>query len=313
MTRPALLFVPATQDVELAVWDWPGLGPPAVFVHGTGFHGRCWDESVRALPGRRSIALDLRCHGRSPTPPPPYPWLSFAEDIAAVMDRMNVRGAIGVGHSMGGHALAIAATLDPAAFSGTFKVFHTEQDGYEQVLGFVARAEMLGFDAVCLQQHSTEAVALEDSTVFVMLVRDLFSLCERSPGFGRLLHMSVSNALARQGELADVMAAVSSEVRLARFLLQLSRRMVAVGQSPRRLLLRMSRRDIASHLGVAHETISRSFKVMAEWGLVEVDNREVEVLDMARLQAFSQGTRRQIDDGSRLRPAPPVALRGCAA
>ena len=117
MTRPALLFVPAAQDVELAVWDWPGLGPPAVFVHGTGFHGRCWDESVRALPGRRSIALDLRCHGRSPTPPPPYPWLSFAEDIAAVMDRMNVRGAIGVGHSMGGHALAIAATLDPAAFS----------------------------------------------------------------------------------------------------------------------------------------------------------------------------------------------------
>lgn len=188
--------------------------------------------------------------------------------------------------------------------SGTFKLFHTEQDGYEQVLGFVGRAEMLGFDAVCLDGHPTEAVALEESTVFVLLVRDLFAYAERAPAFGRVLHMSVSNALARQSEVADVMAAVSSEVRLARFLLHLSRRMVAYGQSPRRLLLRMSRRDIASYLGVAHETVSRSFKVMADWGLVDVDNREVEVLDMVRLQAFSQGTRRQIDEGGRPRQAP---------
>ncbi len=200
--------------------------------------------------------------------------------------------------------------------SGTLRVFHTEQDGYEQVLGFVGVTEMLGFDALCLERHPTEAVALEDSTVFVMLTRDLFALSERSPAFGRVLHLSVSHALARQRELADVMAAVSSEVRLARFLLHLSRRMAACGQSPRRLLLRMSRRDIASHLGVAHETVSRSFKVMVEWGLVEVDNREVEVLDMAKLQLFSQGTRRQIDDAGRQRPALPVlpaSARRCAA
>lgn len=197
--------------------------------------------------------------------------------------------------------------------SGTFKLFHTEQDGYEQVLGFAGLTELLGFDAVCLERHPTEAVALEDATVFVVLVRDLFALSERCPAFGRVLHMSVSNALARQCELADVMAAVSSEVRLARFLLNLSGRMAACGQSPRRLLLRMSRRDIASHLGVAHETVSRSFKVLAEWGLVEVDNRDVEVLDMARLQVFSQGTRRQIDDASRLRAVLPAALPRRAA
>ena len=182
--------------------------------------------------------------------------------------------------------------------SGSFKNFHTQQDGYEQVIGFAGRTDMLGFDALCLAGHPNGAVALEDSTTFVLLVRDLFAHSERTPAFGRALHMLFSHALARQSEQSDVMAAVSSEVRLARFLLHLSRRMAADGQSPRRLLLRMSRRDIASYLGVAHETISRSFKMMAEWRLLAVDNREVDILDMSRLQAFSQGARRQVDEGA---------------
>jgi CRP/FNR family transcriptional regulator len=182
--------------------------------------------------------------------------------------------------------------------SGSFKIFHTERDGYEQVLGFAGRTAMMGFDALCLDDHPNEAIALEESTTFVLLVRDLFAHSERTPAFGRALHMLLSSALARQSEHADVMAAVSSEARLARFLLHLSRRMAADGQSPRRLLLRMTRRDIASYLGVAHETISRSLKMMAAWGLLDVDNREVEILDIARLQAFSQGARRQTDDGA---------------
>lgn len=183
--------------------------------------------------------------------------------------------------------------------SGTFKIFHTAEDGYEQVLGFVGRAEVLGFDAVCSEGHPTEAMALEDCNVYVLLVRDLLTLAERSPALGRVVHLAVSNALTRQGELADVMAAVAAEVRLARFLMHLSHRMVACGQSPRRFFLRMSRRDIASYLGVAHETVSRSFTALAGWGLVAVDNREVEITDMDGLRTFAKSTRRQIDETGR--------------
>jgi CRP/FNR family transcriptional regulator, anaerobic regulatory protein len=183
--------------------------------------------------------------------------------------------------------------------SGTFKIFHTAEDGYEQVLGFVCRAEVLGFDAVCTEDHPTEAVALEDSNVYVLLVRDLLTLAERSPALARVLHLAVSNALTRQGELADVMAAVAAEVRLARFLMQLSHRMAACGQSPRRFFLRMSRRDIASYLGVAHETVSRSFTALVGWGLVAVNNREVEIIDMDGLRTLAKSTRRQIDEAGR--------------
>jgi CRP/FNR family transcriptional regulator len=59
----------------------------------------------------------------------------------------------------------------------------------------------------------------------------------------------------------------------------------------------MSRRDIASYLGVAHETVSRSFSALVRWGLVRVDNREVEVMDMPGLRAFALNTRRQVDEG----------------
>lgn len=183
--------------------------------------------------------------------------------------------------------------------AGTFKSFRTAEDGYEQVLGFAGRAEVLGFDAFDSGFHPNGAVALEDSSVYFVLLGDFCGFGQHAPAFDRLVHRAVSAALARRGELADVMAAVAAEVRLARFLLQLSQRMAACGQSPRRFHLRMSRRDIASYLGVAHETVSRSFGALAGWRLVSVDNREVEILDMPGLKAFALNTRRHVDDDGR--------------
>jgi CRP/FNR family transcriptional regulator len=193
--------------------------------------------------------------------------------------------------------------------AGTFKTYRTAEDGYEQVLGFAGRAEVLGFDAVCMAFHPTAAVALEESSVYVVLACDLFTPEQRIPALDRIVALAVSRALTQRGELADLMAAVAAEVRLARFLMQLSHRMDGCGQSPRRFHLRMSRRDIASHLGVAHETVSRSFSALAGWGIVDVNNREVEILDMDRLRALARSTRGQVDEphkphGSRLNLAP---------
>ncbi len=183
--------------------------------------------------------------------------------------------------------------------AGTFKTFSTAEDGYEQVLGFAGRGEVLGFDAICTGHYPNEVLALEDSSVYVVLLRDYFELGQRIPALDRVVFRAVSAALTRRGELADVMAAVAAEVRLARFLMHLSERMASSGQSARRFHLRMGRRDIASYLGVAHETVSRSFSALVGLGLVSVNNREVEILDMDGLKVFSCGTRRQIDEHSR--------------
>lgn len=104
------------NGVELQLYEWPGDGPAIFLAHATGFHARCWDAVVEKLPGRRVVALDMRGHGRSAKPEPPYRWADFGHDLAAVVRELDLRDAIGVGHSKGGYALTYAAGLEPGAF-----------------------------------------------------------------------------------------------------------------------------------------------------------------------------------------------------
>ena len=196
--------------------------------------------------------------------------------------------------------------------AGSFKIFRTAEDGYEQVLGFAVRGEVLGFEALAHGTHPSAAVALEESSVYSLPLNEFHALGQRLPQLDQLVHLAVSSALMRRGEVAEVMAAVAAEVRLARFLLQLSRRMVECGQSPRRLHLRMSRRDIASYLAVAHETVSRSFGALSRWGWLRVDNREVEILDLPCLTQFALNTRRTVDEGPQTQGRKPE-LQLCAS
>jgi len=105
------------NGVEIAAWVWPGGGPPLLFAHATGFHGRAWDAIIRKLRGRRRIAVEVRGHGRSSKPEPPYLWHDFGRDIVAVADALDVRDALGVGHSMGGHSTVCAAALRPETYA----------------------------------------------------------------------------------------------------------------------------------------------------------------------------------------------------
>ena len=202
--------------------------------------------------------------------------------------------------------------------AGTLKTFRTAEDGYEQVLGFSGRAELIGFDALCMGQHPTACVALEESSVFSLLIRDLIEPGRRTPSIDRMLAVAVSRALQQRNDLADVMAAVAAEARLARFLLQWSARMAACGQSPRRFYLRMGRRDIASYLGLAHETVSRSLQTLARWDLLSVSNRAVDILDMDGLKTLARNTRRTVGEfkpraGQPIPVAAPTpALRAAA-
>ncbi|MGJ7509823.1 Crp/Fnr family transcriptional regulator [Variovorax sp. GT1P44] len=175
--------------------------------------------------------------------------------------------------------------------TGSFKAFHTAEDGYEQVVGFVHRGNLLGCDALAGECHLVAAVALEEASVFAIALADFFALSESHPAFGRGVMRAVSNAMIDLTQLADMMAAVAAEVRLARFLIHISQQTSTGGQPARHLRLQMTRRDIGSYLGVAHETISRSFTALADLHLVNVEQRTVEILDLAALQQFAQGTR----------------------
>lgn len=175
--------------------------------------------------------------------------------------------------------------------AGDFKLCKVSADGYEQVLDFAGRFDVLGFDGLGTGRYAAAAVALEDASVYTMGLAEVEALRRASPAFDRQWQAALSRQLSRLGELAVLMAAVSADRRVARFLLQLSRRMAACGQSPRRLRLRMSRRDIASHLGLAHESISRALGALGALDLLQVRFRDIEIVDHAGLEAFARCTR----------------------
>ena len=79
----------------------------------------------------------------------------------------------------------------------------------------------------------------------------------------------------------------SADERMAAFLIGFSRRLAQRGFSPRRFQLTMSRTDIANYLRQAPETVSRVLRRFERDGLVSIKQRDVEILDMPRLEALA--------------------------
>jgi 3-oxoadipate enol-lactonase len=125
-------------DLSLAVAvDGDRSAPPLVLVHSAGTDHRMWDRNVPALDGRfRLIRYDLRGHGRSDVPPPPYRLDDLGRDLVGVLDALDVTTSHVVGASLGGMiALWLAARhperVDRAAFAGTAARIGTAE-GWQQ-------------------------------------------------------------------------------------------------------------------------------------------------------------------------------------
>ncbi len=205
------------------------------------------------------------------------------------------------------HAGLLSSSLHVICL-GAFKLQMIFDDGYEQVIGFPGPSEILGLDGLQGERHALSAIALEDASVYSLALRELDELRQRFPAMDHAWQRAVSRQLAEMVTLAQVMSAVSSEARLARFLLQRSQRMAQLGQSATRLRLPMSRRDIASHLGVAHETVSRALGELAGWGCLKVHHREVTLLDVPGLRIVARNTR-----GNAVSPRGPLPTHSLPA
>ena len=110
-----LLNLVETRDLKFAVWHWKGSvqSKKILFIHATGFHSRVFDQVIKQLPGYDCWAIDMRGHGLSSKPQPPYIWSEFPKDIVSIAQSLNLQFDLGIGHSMGGHSLCGAAALEP--------------------------------------------------------------------------------------------------------------------------------------------------------------------------------------------------------
>ena len=92
-----------------------GEGPPVLLVHGWSCDGSDWSHQVPALVdgGYRAITVDLRGHGRSSVATGGYNPKDFADDLAALLDGLNVGPVVAIGHSMGGAVVVALAVEHP--------------------------------------------------------------------------------------------------------------------------------------------------------------------------------------------------------
>lgn len=174
---------------------------------------------------------------------------------------------------------------------GSFKCVQIDCEGYEQVLEFAMHGDFLGLDGLGHGHHASGVMALEDASVVVLPIRQLQALGHDVPAMEALLMRAVGTEVRRRGDTQYMMAAPRSEVRVARFLLKLAQRQAALGYSDRRLRLRMTRRDIGSYLGVAHETVSRALTALSAEGCIRLAQRDIEFLDLQRLHELQRATR----------------------
>ena len=109
----------AVDGADIVVFEWAGQAPgvqQVLLVHATGFHARCWDQVVALLPQDWQIfAVDMRGHGRSANLGP-FTWQRFGDDLLQVCAALELSGAIGVGHSMGGHCVTHTCGHDERFF-----------------------------------------------------------------------------------------------------------------------------------------------------------------------------------------------------
>ncbi|MEO9102996.1 MAG: fumarate/nitrate reduction transcriptional regulator Fnr [Burkholderiaceae bacterium] len=168
--------------------------------------------------------------------------------------------------------------------TGFFKTCVLAANGREQVTGFQMAGEIIGLDGIVADQHSCSAVALEDAEICVLPYQRIEELSRDFPALQRHVHKIMSREIVRDQGVMLLLGSMRAEERLAVFLRNLVRRLHARGFSKTELVLRMTREEIGSFLGLKLETVSRTFSAMANQGIVEVRQRHVRIIDADALE-----------------------------
>jgi CRP/FNR family transcriptional regulator len=170
--------------------------------------------------------------------------------------------------------------------SGFFKTDVLMEDGRDQVTGFQMAGELLGLDGISTEQHTCNAVALEDSEICAIPFAQMETLSREIHSLQHHFHKVMSREIVRDHGVMMLLGTMRAEERLAAFLLNLSQRFTARGYSHSDFTLRMTREEIGSYLGLKLETVSRAFSRFQEEGHIAVQQKHVRILNVTGLKAM---------------------------
>ena len=211
-----------------------------------------------------------------------------AEDLEQVENIVHARRRIRRGERL--FNAGDRFTCIYAIRGGFFKTSIADSAGREQVTGFFMGGELLGLDGLGSGHYMNSATALEDSHVCAMSYSMIKEIAQYVPSLQRGLHSVLAREIVRGHGLMLLLGSMSARQRMAAFLINLSKRYLRRGYSRSDFLLRMTRDEIGSYLGLKLETVSRVFSTFHKDGLIDIQQRQVSIADMEGLErVFAQG------------------------
>ena len=171
-----------------------------------------------------------------------------------------------------------------AVKSGFIKIENLHDDGRVQINGFYMMGEVFGFDGIATNEHMSTSIALEDTEVCIVPLDRIEHMGQEVGQLKHHFYRLMSREIVRDHTIMMLLGSMNGEERLAAFLMNLSQRFQERGYSPYNMVLRMKREEIGSYLGMKVETVSRIFSKFQDQGLLEVHQKNIEILDVQRLR-----------------------------
>ena len=190
-----------------------------------------------------------------------------------------------------GHALYRAGDHFSALYAvrtGVFKTAVSSEEGRDHVTGFQMAGEIMGLDGMASDRYSCDAIVLEDAEVCVMPFSKIEDLSREIKALQTHLHRIMSREIVRDQNIMLLLGTMRAEERLAAFLVNLGQRLQARGFSSTDMVLRMTREEIGSYLGLKLETVSRTFSKFVEDGLITVKQKVIHIIDPERLAQLAK-------------------------
>lgn len=233
-------------------------------------------EDVRAVPvGKPYAFLALAPSG-----------LESGIDIEAIRDHVPVRRckhAAGQGIYYAGQSFQAIYLVH----AGSYKMCELADDGREQVTGFRMRGDLVGMESIGLKTYACDVIALEDSEAWELPYPAILRACLRLPELQAQLTSTLAAEIRCDRSWMLMLGTLAAERRVAAFLLDVAARYARLGFSAKHFILRMSRIDMASFLALKHETVSRALSHLHDLDFIDVQRREVRVLNVDGLRALA--------------------------
>jgi CRP/FNR family transcriptional regulator len=171
--------------------------------------------------------------------------------------------------------------------SGTARLYRSLPDGRRQVIDFLAGGDCFGLTGLDCHAYGVEAVA---RLIVIRYPRHLLEAAAQSdPDLACRLFRLACAELGRAQEQLLLLGRKSAQERIASFLLRLAAKTAHGGRHPV-VILAMSRLDIADHLGLTIETVSRTLSRLKRDGLIDLPSRhEIRLCRVDHIRALAEG------------------------